>query len=78
MNRYGCTFSSLTIRATHIEVTKDLSTDAFIKIIRRFIARKSNLICIYSDNGAKFVAAERFSKKSLEAWNQYQIYGQIL
>ena len=46
--------------------------------MRRFIALRCNLLCIYSDNGTKFIAAERISKGSLEAWNQYQLNDQIL
>ena len=71
-------FSCLTVRAIHIEVAKDLSTDAFINAMRRFIARRGNPLCIYRDNGTNFVGAERVLKKSLEAWNQNQIYDHLL
>ena len=76
--RYGCIFSCLTVRATHIEVAKDLSTNVFINAMRRFIARRDNPFYIYSDNGANFVGAERILKKSLETWNQNQIHDHSL
>ena len=40
--------------------------------MRRFIARRSNPLCIYSDIGA-----ERILKRSLEAWNQNQIHDHL-
>ena len=76
--RYGCIFSCLTVRAIHIEVARDLSTDAFINAMRRFIARIGNPLCIYSVNGTNFIGAERILKKSLEAWNQNQIHDHLL
>ena len=60
--RYGCIFSCLTVRAIHIEVAKDFSTDAFINAMRRFIARRGNPLYIYSDNGTNFVGAETILK----------------
>ena len=76
--RYGYIFSCLTVRAVHIEVARDLSTDAFINAMRRFIARRGNPLCIYSDNGTNFIGAERLSKRFLEAWNQNQIHDYLL
>ena len=37
--RYGVVFTSLTTRATHLEIAGDLSTDSFILALKRFIAR---------------------------------------
>ena len=76
--RYGCIFSCLTVRAMHIEVARDLSTDAFINAMRRFIVCRDNPLCIYSDNGTNFIGAERILKRSLEAWNQNQIHDHLL
>ena len=35
---YICIFVSLTVRAVHLEAVSDLTTDAFIALLRRFIA----------------------------------------
>ena len=53
---YICVFVSLSIRAVHLE---DLTTEAFLTALRRFISRrgKSSIIC--SDNGTNFVGASR-------------------
>ena len=45
--------------------------------MRRFIARRGNPLCIYSDSGTNFVSAERILKKSLEAWNQNHIHDHL-
>ena len=38
LKHYGCLFTCLTMRATHIEVTQSLDTDSFINALRRFVA----------------------------------------
>ncbi|XP_062716205.1 uncharacterized protein LOC134291874 [Aedes albopictus] len=57
--RWVCLFTCLTIRAIHLEVVASLSTDAFKKAVRRFIARRGSPLEIYSDNGTNFVGASR-------------------
>ena len=37
---YVCVFVSLSVKAVHLELASDLSTDAFIAALRRFIARR--------------------------------------
>ena len=63
----------MTTRAVHLEVAFDLSADAFLNVLRRFLARRGPVRHIYSDNGTNFVGAERVLKQNIENWNQNQI-----
>ena len=58
VKRYGCLFTCLTSRAIHIEVAMDLTTDAFINALRRFLSKKGPVLH-FSDNGTNFVSAEK-------------------
>ncbi|XP_076301772.1 uncharacterized protein LOC143219847, partial [Lasioglossum baleicum] len=44
-------------KAVHIELATELSTDAFIRCLHRFISRRGRCNLIYSDNGKNFVGA---------------------
>ncbi|XP_015120372.1 uncharacterized protein LOC107043390 [Diachasma alloeum] len=50
-------FTCAVYRAIHLELVKSLSTDAFLKALRRFIARRGRPLTIYCDNGTNFVGA---------------------
>ncbi|XP_046590191.1 uncharacterized protein LOC124293393 isoform X2 [Neodiprion lecontei] len=54
---YGCVFICMSTKAIHIEIASDLSTDAFIAALRRFVSRRGIPGHIYSDNGTNFVGA---------------------
>ncbi|XP_070529961.1 uncharacterized protein [Cardiocondyla obscurior] len=54
---YVCIFVCMSIKAVHLEVVSDLSTDGFLATLRRFIARRGIPKNIYSDNGSNFVGA---------------------
>ena len=69
VKRYGALFTCLQIRASHLEMAESLETDAFINVLRRFIARRGQVKVIRSDNGTNFVGAEKEIKESIEAWN---------
>ena len=63
---YACVFVSLSIKAVHIELVTDLTTEAFIACLRRFIARRGRPTLIMSDNGSNFVGASRELKELKE------------
>lgn len=54
---YGCVFICMAIKAVHIEIVSDLSTDGFLAALRRFIGRRAIPGHIYSDNGTNFIGA---------------------
>jgi len=46
-------------KAVHIELVCDLTTDAFIAALHRFISRRGKCGSIFSDNGTNFVGANK-------------------
>ena len=58
VKRYGCLFTCMKIRAVHIEVTADLSTDGFLMAFTRFVNRRGLPKIVLSDRGTNFVEAE--------------------
>ena len=56
---YVCAFVSLSVKAVHLELVLDLTTEAFIACLRRFVARRGKPSLIWSDNGKNFVGAKR-------------------
>ena len=64
----------MTTRAVCLELAVDLSTDALLNAIRRFVSRYGETTHFYSDNGTNLVGAERVLREGIKAWNQSQIY----
>ena len=56
---YVCVFVSLTVKAVHLELVSDLTTEAFIACLRRFVSRRGAPSLIWSDHGSNFVGAAR-------------------
>ena len=74
IKRYGCIMTCMTTRAIHLEVAPDLSTSLFINVLRRFVARRETVKCLYLDDGTNFVGSERILRESIQAWNKLQIH----
>lgn len=55
MKSYICLFICFTTRAIHLELVSDLSTDAYLLALKRFISRRGKPSKIFSDNGRNFV-----------------------
>ncbi|XP_025835281.1 uncharacterized protein LOC108742837 isoform X2 [Agrilus planipennis] len=54
---YICIFVCFSTKAVHIELVSDLTTNAFLNCLKRFISRRGICKTIYSDNGKNFVGA---------------------
>ena len=54
---YICIFVCLSIKATHLEIVFDLTTEAFIAALKRFLSHRGLPKELYSDNGKNFVGA---------------------
>lgn len=56
--KWAAIFTCMTTRAVHLEVASSLSSDAFLLILRCFIARRGMPAEIFCDNGTNFHGAE--------------------
>ena len=74
---YVCVFVSLTVKAVHLELVSDLTTDAFIATLRRFIARRGKPSLIWSDHGTNFVGAVRELKQFIDFFQNQKSQGLI-
>ena len=61
---------SLTVKAVHLELVSDLTTEAFIACLRRFIARCGKPSTIWSDHGTNFISANREIKEFVKFLNK--------
>jgi len=67
---YIAVFICFSSKAVHLELVEDLSSDIFISIFKRFIARRGLPQRVHCDNGTNFVGASRQLKELQEAFNQ--------
>lgn len=56
---YVCLFVCFAIKAIHLELAFNLSTESFLAALRRFIARRGRCSQLYSDCGTNFVGANK-------------------
>ncbi|XP_011875960.1 PREDICTED: uncharacterized protein LOC105566505, partial [Vollenhovia emeryi] len=55
---YMAIFVCFATTAVHIELAADLSAEAFLNVLKRFISRRGYPTDIFSDNGLNFIGAE--------------------
>ncbi|GFW40573.1 uncharacterized protein TNCV_4824091 [Trichonephila clavipes] len=66
LKSYIAIFICFSTKATHLEVVSNLTTEAFLACLRRFIARRSKPSVIWSDNATNFKGARNI----LSEWNE--------
>ena len=60
---YVSVFVSLTVKAVHLELISDFTTEAFLRALRRFIAQCRKPAILWNDYGTNFTGANRELKK---------------
>ena len=74
---YICVFVSLSVKAVHLELVSDLTTEAFIAALRRFISRRGRPSTVWSDHGTNFVGADREIKELVRFLEDKRTQGDI-
>lgn len=64
---YICLFVCMATKAIHLELVSELTSEAFLAALRRFIARRGRCNEIYSDCGTNFVGASKEINKMLHS-----------
>ncbi|XP_047992482.1 uncharacterized protein LOC125231164 [Leguminivora glycinivorella] len=67
---YLCIFVCLASKAVHLELVSDLSTEAFILALRRFVSRRGKPSAIFCDNGSNFKGANNELSKLVKSSRQ--------
>lgn len=75
---YIAIFICFATKAVHIELAMDLSTEAFLNVLKRFISRRGCPSDIYSDNGLNFVGANHELKELATLFNNQATQRQIV
>lgn len=69
---YIAVFVCFGTRAVHLELVTDMTSNAFIAALTRFMSRRGTCSYIYSDNGTNFVGASKTLKSYLQTNNSSQ------
>ncbi|XP_018405503.1 PREDICTED: uncharacterized protein LOC108781885 [Cyphomyrmex costatus] len=75
---YIAIFICFASTAVHIELATDLSTQAFLNVLKRFISRRGCPTIIYSDNGLNFKGAERKLNELAALFKNQESHQQIV
>ncbi|CAH2093707.1 unnamed protein product [Euphydryas editha] len=63
---YLCIFVCLAVKAVHLELVTELTKEAYIAALNRFVARRGKPRSILSDNGTNFIGASNELYKLLQ------------
>jgi transposase InsO family protein len=63
---WGLLFTCLTVRAVHLEVCSDMTVDAWLNALERFISRRGKPASITCDNGGTFVGGNKLLQRIVQ------------
>ena len=72
-----CIFISLSVKAVHLELVSDISTDAFIACLRRFISQRGKPTILWNDHGTNFVGAASETKELVKFLESQKAQGEF-
>ncbi|XP_055326335.1 uncharacterized protein LOC129580157 [Sitodiplosis mosellana] len=68
---YVAVFVCLCVKAIHLELVSDLSSEAFLAAYRRFISRRGLPKCMHSDCGTNFVGADGLIREKQSEYDDF-------
>ncbi|EZA48995.1 hypothetical protein X777_12846 [Ooceraea biroi] len=74
---YISIFVCFVTKAVHIEIGSDLTSEAFVAVLKRFISRKGKPAHIYSDNGTTCVGTKRHIEEVFQFLNNQKMIKDI-
>ena len=77
VKRWGFLFTCLTTLVVHIEVVLSMDTSSCVMGVERFVSRWGTPAMIWSDNGTKFIGAEKELRECKEKWNTLNIAAEL-
>lgn len=66
-------FTCMTMRAIHLELVTDRSSDAFLMAFRRFACTRGHPNVCWSDRGTNFIGAQTYLKEITTGWDTSKI-----
>lgn len=75
---YICLFVCLATRAIHLELVSDLSAQAFICALKRFVSRRGIPTCLYTDNATNFKGSKTELHELYKMFKNDTSYSEII
>lgn len=75
---YVAVFICFVTRAIHLELLSNLTSDAFLEVLTRFMARKKVCPHIHSDNATNFVGVNKVLQNYFQLSNKNQYIPEVL
>ena len=74
---YGVIFTCMVVRAVHLDLATNYSTDSFLQVLRRFGSIRGWPQRIYSDGGTQLVGASRELREQIKGleWDKIKAFG---